>query len=309
MRLERASIALHPRSIGSCIDLALVFVGRRFATFSMVTACFAIPAGIASYLLARSTDSGLLWSAAVFSLVSAPLGVCLVVAATHSAFDERCGIGQVLRDGLWRQGKATWLTLLFHPVETALPLLCLAPLARLDNVVAGVVLMGFALACLLPGIALGLPFSFMAESGALKSFRRQRHDHRTKDLIRQEYVELLVRAVALWIFGVMLWGIVTITVDFASTLMLGVPLILGRVSQAVHNPWGAPDFEDLSRAFLNFCSSDPVALCTLTVTALCVYAMCRLAWFFSYVDLRIRRDCWDLEVALADEAQALESPA
>ena len=28
-----------------------------------------------------------------------------------------------------------------------------------------------------------------------------------------------------------------------------------------------------------------------------------LAWFFAYVDLRIRRDCWDLELALAEEAQ------
>jgi hypothetical protein len=309
MRLDRAAIALEPRSIGSCIDLALVFVGRRFGTWLMLVACFAIPAGAAAYWAARHTSHGLLWSLLIVCLMSAPLGVCLVVAATHTAFSEHWRLRQVLWDGWWQQSKATWLTLLLHPLECALTLLCLWPVTQMPTAIAGVLMIGLAVVCLVPGIALGVfAGSFLAESGTLKQFRKQRHDHRTKDLVRQEFGELFGRCLVLWMVGLMLWCIVTITVDFASTLLFGVPLIFGRIADAIHSPWGSPELEELADAFLAFCTTDPVALCTLTVTGLCTYAVCRLAWFFAYVDLRIRRDCWDLEVALADEARRLETP-
>jgi len=309
MRLDRAAIALQPRTIGSCVDLALVFVGRRFGAWLALVACFAVPAGVAAYWAARLTAHGLLWSLAMVCVATAPLGVCLVVAATQAAFSERWRLGQVLWGGLWKQAKATWLTLLLHPLEASLTLLCVWPITEVPSAIAGVLLLAFAAVCLVPGIAVGVYAGFLAESGALSEFRRQRHDHRTKDLVKQEYWELVFRGLALWLFGVLLWGILTITVDFASTLLVGVPLIFGRIAAAIHHPWGSPELEEVADAFLQFCTSDPVALTTLTVTGLCVYAVCRLAWFFAYVDLRIRRDCWDLEVALADEARRVEAPA
>jgi hypothetical protein len=284
MRLERAGIALEPRTIGACIDLALVFFGRRLMSCLIVIAVFAIPASVATYYLARYTSYGLLWAVALFALASVPLGVCLVVAATQTAFAESSSVGRVLWEGIFKQPKALWLTWLLRPIEAAL-----------------------ATACLMPGVALAVYCGFLAESGVLRPWRRHQHDHRTNDLVQQEFSDLFVRGMMLWGFGILAWMILTITVDFAATLLFGVPLLFGRIAEAVRNPWGPPEFVDVMRALFEFCTTDPVALCTMTATALVVYAVCRVAWFFAYVDLRIRRDCWDLEVALAEEARRWEA--
>jgi hypothetical protein len=286
MRFERAGIALEPRSIGGCIDLALVFFGRRLAQCLLLIAVFAIPAGVATYYAARYTSYGLLWAAGIFALASAPLGVCLVVAATQTAFAESWHVGRVLWEGLVRQPKAVWLTCLLRPVEAVL-----------------------TAACLMPGVALAVYCGFLAESGVLRPWRRHQHDHRTHDLVQEEFSDLFVRGMMVWAFGILAWMILTITVDFASTLLFGVPLLFGRIAEALRNPWGPPEFTDVMQSLFQFCTTDAVALCTMTATALVVYAVCRLAWFFAYVDLRIRRDCWDLEVALAEEARRWEAVA
>jgi hypothetical protein len=43
----------------------------------------------------------------------------------------------------------------------------------------------------------------------------------------------------------------------------------------------------------------------LTVTALAAYAIGRLAWFLCYIDVRVRQDCWDLELSMMREAVRL----
>jgi hypothetical protein len=108
-------------------------------------------------------------------------------------------------------------------------------------------------------------------------------------------------------FGLALWFVLTITVDAASKLLFDVPLILGRIAEATRNPWGDFDPDTFFAGLGSALFHDPVVLTTLTGTALAAYSFCRLAWFLSYVDLRIRRDCWDLEMALAEEAQRWEA--
>jgi hypothetical protein len=308
MRLERAAIALEPRPVGNCLDLAVVFAGRQPGKFLSLSACFAVPLIVAICSVARVGQAGLLWAVAFLSLASAPLGVCLTAAATHAAFNEQWSLGQVLWNGIVVQWRTTVLAVVLRCVQTALPLLCLMPVATIDPPIVGLFLILLAALCLTPGIALGVYAGFLSESSALKPFRRQTHDHRTQDLVHLEYTELLFRALTVWAFGAVLWGVLALTVDVAATLMLGVPLILGRIAEAVRSPWGEPQPDEVLAAFLQFCTTDAAALATLAATALIVYAICRLAWFFTYVDLRIRRDCWDLEVALAEEARRLEAP-
>ena len=41
--------------------------------------------------------------------------------------------------------------------------------------------------------------------------------------------------------------------------------------------------------------------------AFLVYPIGRLAWFFCYIDVRVRRDCWDMELSIIQEAERLEN--
>ena len=50
---------------------------------------------------------------------------------------------------------------------------------------------------------------------------------------------------------------------------------------------------------------DPAAVATCAAGTLLVFAVGRLAWFATYVDVRVRRDCWDMERRFAAEIRAL----
>jgi hypothetical protein len=52
---------------------------------------------------------------------------------------------------------------------------------------------------------------------------------------------------------------------------------------------------------------DPLVLAALTATALLVYPINRLAWFFCYIDIRVRKDCWDLELRLEKKTRELSA--
>ncbi|HUQ72198.1 MAG TPA: hypothetical protein VM165_21910 [Planctomycetaceae bacterium] len=284
MRFRDAGISLEPRPIGACIDLALVLSGRRLGACLLIWATWSLPAMGAVWIAARSSEYG--WFAAwvAIGLASAPMGLCLVAYASAVAFAEPGDIKRQTLQSIW----TAWRVLLARIALRVLqwPLL----------------LMG-----LLPGLLLIVSTSFLAESRVLKRFRHGRHDHKMREVVRQEYSDLVSRAALLGAFGLVLWFVLAITVDAASMLLFEFPLILGRIAEATRNPWGAFDPDTFFFGMFDALFHDPVILSTLTGTALAAYGLCRLAWFLSYVDLRIRRDCWDLEVALADETQRWEA--
>ena len=43
----------------------------------------------------------------------------------------------------------------------------------------------------------------------------------------------------------------------------------------------------------------------LSICIWCIYPVIRLAWMLSYIDLRIRRDCWDVALKIDQEAERL----
>lgn len=284
MRLDRAHMSWEPQTVGSCLDLAFLLIGRYLPAFLAVWAVFAVPAGALIYGMAQVSSGGFYWTIIIMALVSIPLGVCLVVLALHVAFGEPVRLSNILWEGLVRQAVVTWpMCLVGRPLQ----------------------LLG-ALFCLFPGWVLVIALGFLAESRLLRTARLQSHDHRTSELVQQEFGNLLLRNTALWALGCLLWVTVLITCDCAAIVLAGVSPVFGRIAEAMHNPWQRPEFEEFFTDFWDVSTTDPVVLCTMAITALLVYAVCRLAWFFTYLDFRIRRDCWDLEVALAEEAQQLE---
>jgi hypothetical protein len=50
---------------------------------------------------------------------------------------------------------------------------------------------------------------------------------------------------------------------------------------------------------------DPLLVGALSATWWLVYPLARLAWFFCYLDLRVRKEGWDVEIELRVEARRL----
>lgn len=280
MRFEQATIALEPRTIGNCFDLAVAFCGRQLGPLLRLWAIFAVPTAGLVYFVCRESELGFSLAAAMAFLVSGPYGVMLVDGAAASVFGEPFTLRQVnqqLQHGGW--GTAARV-LLMRPA-IAVGLAC----------------------CIVPGVLLGVQFGFLAEKRALAHLHQQRHDRRTEELVRLEFGDLVLRGMLMFACGLGFWVVLFLTVDVASHLLFGVPIYLGRLAELSRGEYA--EFGEL----VWFTWSDPLVLSVATATALLIYPICRLAWFFGYIDLRVRRDCWDLELEFLQEAGRLEREA
>ena len=56
---------------------------------------------------------------------------------------------------------------------------------------------------------------------------------------------------------------------------------------------------------MNLLSYDPLLVVALASTWWLVYPLARLAWFFCYLDARIRKEGWDVEIAFRVEARRI----
>lgn len=284
-RFTEAGISLEPRSIGSCLDLAFRFSSQYLAAFLGMWLSVALPAMLITYAVATWTTFG--WLAAILSAawLSPFLAGLLLTHAASIAFCEPLRMGQIYRRAWWE---------------------CLSTLcARLGIRTLQVLL----LATVVPPFLLLIYTGFQWESRILKSIRKRKHDHRTQDLVQQEFSDLAMRAGGCVLFGGILWFVVTMTVDGLCMLLFGVSPVFGVLAEAAEDPWGYLDPWVLLLNVATAAVTHPLLLSTLVGVSLLTYSWLRLAWFFSYIDLRIREDCWDLEIALADEARRWEPAA
>ena len=96
----------------------------------------------------------------------------------------------------------------------------------------------------------------------------------------------------------MLWISLFLTVDVFSGMLFTTPILFGRVFTEA----GVAGLD----YFWHLVFRDRRVLMTMAATGLAVYSLGRIAWFFCYIDLRVRRDLWDMELKLAREAARLE---
>lgn len=67
------------------------------------------------------------------------------------------------------------------------------------------------------------------------------------------------------------------------------------------------DFEFFEPGFaFSALGRSPLFAASAVAAGLFAYQLGRIAWYFAYLDARIRRDCWDMELLLAREAKRLE---
>lgn len=269
-----------PRLLQMVTDLAAGVVG------------FVIVADIVADVLGTDFIYGVIektWYAALFALLIVRLVVALIIR------------GRVT-PGFW---PALWLSGLRRGVMLAGPLLILFPMGVLP-VLFGVLLSLFSL-------VLALRTGFVAESKVLASLDEQLRGQGLRDLVKKEGGDLLVRSWLLLGFGWLLTLVIFFTIDWACGL-LGYPILIGRIGQVV--PLEKLSGSSSGRGFfsavgalisssLTMLLQDPRCLAVFAAAVMLVYPIVRLAWFFCYIDLRVRRDCWDMELLFRQEARRL----
>jgi hypothetical protein len=159
-----------------------------------------------------------------------------------------------------------------------------------------------ALFFLFPGWYLALRTGFFVEQAALSRMARHLHDRRADELLKGEIGDLYVRSAGIFAFCALLWLVLLIAADFLSKHLLAFPILFDRLGMDLAY------FKDGDSAayVARFLWGDPVVVTSALAVALLVYPLGRLAWFLVYVDVRVRRDCWDMELQILQEAERLE---
>lgn len=304
-RIDRATISLLPRSTADCLDMAVMFFGRHLRTILGLCLAFMVPAGALVYGLSYVYEIDVRVALIVAFLATSPLGVLLVSRTAAGAFggpSPPAPLAEGEGNGV-RTGGVPHMKTLLGLLNSAMFLrgfLAVGPTLCLFPVNPGMVLIGVLMGLI--GLWAAMRFGFRAEQVCLADLEDGSKQHRTTSLIREEAGDLMFRAGSIGLFCLGLWLAMFVTLDLVAHLLFGFPIFLGRV-------FAGPDGMFSDGYFVELMVYDPLVLTAVTVTGFPVYALGRLAWFFCYIDLRVRRDCWDMELEFAQEAQRLQGAA
>lgn len=272
MRLDGAIFSMEQRSVGSCIDLAAVFLREHFFPVMKLMACFAVPSVALTWWLIAELE----WTTAacvmLFLLVSPFCGACLVAASGRRMFGERFSTRTGLRAVLQR----------------LVPLVMLLIAARLATVVG--------LLLLVPGYVLAARYGFLSELLLLEMCPVRKYETRLNDLLNQSFVSLLSRLVVILFFYAVTVTSLFLLIDLLAGYLFSWPVLAGRVSSIAF----------VDRELATLLTVDPRVGAVLVAVLWLAYPMARLAWLFCYLDLRILTEGWDIEIEFRIEARRLQ---
>jgi hypothetical protein len=280
MRFDQVAIPLVPRTTANCIDFAICFMRHHLAPITGLWAVVAVPCCALVYALVDRYEFKLPLAIFVFLLATSPLGVLLMSGAAPSSFGEPFTFRQ------------TWARLGWRGIGLIVRGLAL-------RIAIGVGMVVF----LFPGWYLAVRTGFFVEQSALSKLDRHLHDRRADELLKGEIGDLFTRSAAVFLFCALLWLVLLLTADFLSSHLLGMPLLWGRLGM---DDSYLADFDNSFNYTMRFFWGDPIVVTAVLAVALLVYPIGRLAWFFCYIDVRVRRDCWDMELQMLQEAERLE---
>lgn len=271
MKIDGATIAIEPRSIGECIDLAVRFTGTYWRPIARLTAWFAGPACLATYWIAGHVDSGLWIGLFLFYVMTPFLGAAIVAGAGHRTFGDPFTV----RD--------TFRILFARPVRLAFYLLQV----RLLTVMA-------AIACFVPAILPAVYWGFFPEILLLEESRGGRLFGRSADLMRGVFIDLAARYLLIIAFSLCVAATLFTMLDLVARVGLGMPILSERIST---------DFlvDELPALMVH----DPKVVTLFCASLWLVYPVARLAWFICYLDNRIRKEAWDVELEFRIEAERI----
>lgn len=275
MRLDGAIFPVEQRSVGGCLDLAIVFLREHFLGVLRLLACFAIPSVALTWWLMVHHDWTLFGCVVLFVLQCPFCGAALVAASGRRLFGDRFSVRNGLKALLRR---IILITLLFGLVRV-------------------ITFLGLWF-LLIPGYMIATRYGFLSEILLLEGTPGRRYETRLSDLMNDTFRGLLGNLIALMLlFGIMVSSLFVLT-DMASGTLFGFPILAGRVS----------GFAYMVEEIMTLLTRDPRVGTVLVAVMWLVYPITRLAWMFCYLDVRIRKEGWDVELNFRVEARRLESP-
>ena len=273
MRLDGAIFSIEQRPVGGCIDLAVVFLREHFLAVLRLVACFAVPSVLVTWWLISDfewTTSSCLF---LFALVSPFCGAALVAAAGRRVFGERFSTRTGLRLVLKR----------------LLPLFFLLMVTLLLTI-------GGMFVFLLPGYLIATRYGFLSEILMLEMCPLRKYEVRLNDLLQGTFWNLVGRLVMVLVFFSVAALSLFLFVDLVASTLFSWPILSGRVSSLAF----------LDRELETLLTVDPRVGTALVAVLWLVYPVARLAWMFCYLDVRILKEGWDVEINFRIEARRLQ---
>lgn len=271
MRVEDCIVSVERRSLGGCIDLAFVFARQFALPLLSVTLCFAVPSTLFVWFVTDSMRHDVLVpSVIIFAFFQTLCSGALVATVGPQVFGVPISTKAALKGLFSRLIAYTFLGML----------------ARLT---------GF---CVL--IPLLFVFAWCGHLPEVMFLERTPLNQVTQRLSwlgkGGGYSRNLGRLITLAVF----WAICAFGVfralDVVFSLAFNSPIFEGTI--AAGPDWGA--------AFVSKLIDDPTLNVFVQISFWIVMPVIRLAWFFCYLDQRIRNECWDLELQYRVESSRLE---
>ena len=280
MKLDELKVPLIPRSTINCLDLGVMFYGRHLLSILKTWCLFAVPMCLVVYYFARTWEWNIVYVLLIVHFATAPLGCVLGARTIRSSFGEPF-------ERYPHSARERW----------QLMLLCLKTLfMRLVTLVG--------LACLvIPGWWIGVRSSFLVEKTCLAELQGRENDRRNSVLIGQELGQLIQRSFGILMMLFVVFVALFATLEFVTAKLFGLDLFWGRVQSV---PGDFIFSEARIEMAWELLLHDPTVLAIICALLLLVYPIARFAWFFSFVDLRVRGDFWDLELRFQKEVEHLQ---
>ncbi len=274
MKIEECIFRVERRSAGGCLDLACAFTRKFLTPLATLTLIFAIPNCILCYWLASTMRDTLLLNVVVFGVFSMFFSGTLVAAVGPQVFGVPISISNALLQVAKQFFKFGFWTTIY----------------RLMLGVSGFCFM-------VPAFFLGPLYGHVAEicfleQGGFSKIMTRHHQLASGAGFSRNLVNSLL------LLGVWLVMLIAIfySIDFVMGYFLNTPVFSGRLANS-------PDY---ANELGNLISEDPKVMTCGVATLWLTFPLIRLAWFFAYLDQRIRNECWDIALQFQVEASRLE---
>ncbi len=278
MKVEDVIVSVERRSLGGCIDLAFVFTRTFAGPILQLMLLFAVPSCVVVWMFTSTSTDMLIPSFLVFMFFATLFSGALISAMGPQVFGVPISTRQALRSVRRRFIGFMFFSLLYRFLQ---------------------VITGFCM--LLPAVLVTaqmghLPEVMLLEQTSIKQVT-SRLGWLTKGGGFSRNLSRLLGLTLLWaLFSVGLF----IIIDLLAAALFNMPVFLGRL------PRLNVDFDDNMMAMA---LDSPLFLTALQAAIWLPYPIVRLAWFFCYLDQRIRNECWDIELQFRIESRRLEELA